>query len=142
MHRRGLASGTIRCSVVPTRMHLLIVMLLLVAHPESRSFSIGDNTTALYHFGVLVDPISEAAQKWTSLFEVCCLNQCSRFRLSDRFSSGCKRYRVFISSSMSTRRGSARYDLVFLGYALTAECRSSAPSEAFLPLQPLTPIDI
>ncbi len=35
-----------------------------------RAFSIGDNTTALYHFGVLVDPLSEAAQKWSSLFEV------------------------------------------------------------------------
>ncbi|RPD60390.1 glycosyltransferase family 24 protein [Lentinus tigrinus ALCF2SS1-7] len=33
------------------------------------AFSIGDNTTALYHFGVLVDPLSEAAQKWSSLFE-------------------------------------------------------------------------
>ncbi|KAI1789267.1 glycosyltransferase family 24 protein [Ganoderma leucocontextum] len=33
------------------------------------SFSIGDNSTAIYHFGVLVDPLSEAAQKWTSLFE-------------------------------------------------------------------------
>ncbi|TBU43432.1 glycosyltransferase family 24 protein [Dichomitus squalens] len=33
------------------------------------SFSVGDNSTAIYHFGVLVDPISSAAQKWTSLFE-------------------------------------------------------------------------
>ncbi|KAI0754012.1 glycosyltransferase family 24 protein [Daedaleopsis nitida] len=32
-------------------------------------FSVGDNTTALYHFGVLVDPLTEAAQKWASLFE-------------------------------------------------------------------------
>ena len=36
------------------------------------AFSIGDNTTALYHFGVLVDPLSEVAQKWSSLFEVRC----------------------------------------------------------------------
>ena len=34
------------------------------------SFTIGDNSTALYHFGVIVDPLSESAQKWTSLFEV------------------------------------------------------------------------
>ncbi|CDO68442.1 Glycosyltransferase Family 24 protein [Trametes cinnabarina] len=33
------------------------------------AFTIGDNTTALYHVGALIDPLSEAAQKWTSLLE-------------------------------------------------------------------------
>ncbi|KAI8974783.1 glycosyltransferase family 24 protein [Trametes punicea] len=33
------------------------------------AFTIGDNTTALYHIGALIDPLSEAAQKWTSLLE-------------------------------------------------------------------------
>ncbi|OSD04995.1 glycosyltransferase family 24 protein [Trametes coccinea BRFM310] len=33
------------------------------------AFTLGDNTTALYHIGALVDPLSESAQKWTSLLE-------------------------------------------------------------------------
>ncbi|PIL30079.1 hypothetical protein GSI_07656 [Ganoderma sinense ZZ0214-1] len=32
-------------------------------------FSIGDNSTAIYHFGLLLDPLSEVAQKYTALFE-------------------------------------------------------------------------
>lgn len=36
-----------------------------------RRSEFGDNSTALYHFGILLDPISEAAQKWSSLLEVC-----------------------------------------------------------------------
>ncbi|KAJ7513036.1 glycosyltransferase family 24 protein [Mycena galericulata] len=33
------------------------------------SFQFGDNSTALYHIAVLVDPVSEIAQKWSSLLE-------------------------------------------------------------------------
>ncbi|OSX61274.1 glycosyltransferase family 24 protein [Postia placenta MAD-698-R-SB12] len=29
----------------------------------------GDNTTAMYHFGIVLDPLSEAAQKWSSLIQ-------------------------------------------------------------------------
>ncbi|KAI0786269.1 UDP-glucose:glycoprotein glucosyltransferase-domain-containing protein [Abortiporus biennis] len=32
-------------------------------------FEFGDNSTALFHFGVLLDPLSESAQKWTSILE-------------------------------------------------------------------------
>lgn len=35
------------------------------------AFSIGDMTTALHRFAVILDPLSEQAQKYTSLFEVC-----------------------------------------------------------------------
>ena len=34
------------------------------------AFTVGDNTTALHHFAVILDPLSEQAQKYTSLFEV------------------------------------------------------------------------
>jgi hypothetical protein len=34
------------------------------------AFTIGDNTTALHHFAIILDPLSEQAQKYTSLFEV------------------------------------------------------------------------
>jgi UDP-glucose:glycoprotein glucosyltransferase len=33
------------------------------------AFTIGDNTTALHHFAVILDPLSEQAQRYTSLFE-------------------------------------------------------------------------
>ncbi|KAH9930812.1 glycosyltransferase family 24 protein [Amylocystis lapponica] len=36
---------------------------------EYTAYTFGDNSTALYHFGFLVDPLSEAAQKWSSLIE-------------------------------------------------------------------------
>ncbi|KIP02024.1 glycosyltransferase family 24 protein [Phlebiopsis gigantea 11061_1 CR5-6] len=36
---------------------------------ESTTFEYGDESTALFHFGVLLDPLSEAAQKWTALLE-------------------------------------------------------------------------
>ncbi|KZT07030.1 glycosyltransferase family 24 protein [Laetiporus sulphureus 93-53] len=32
-------------------------------------FTLGDNTTSLFNFGIFVDPLSEAAQKWSSLIE-------------------------------------------------------------------------
>ncbi|OBZ72146.1 UDP-glucose:glycoprotein glucosyltransferase, partial [Grifola frondosa] len=32
-------------------------------------FTFGDNATAFYHFGVLLDPLSEFAQRWSSLME-------------------------------------------------------------------------
>ncbi|TFY57738.1 hypothetical protein EVJ58_g6843 [Rhodofomes roseus] len=34
---------------------------------EYTAFTLGDNSTASYHFGILLDPLSEAAQKWSSL---------------------------------------------------------------------------
>jgi UDP-glucose:glycoprotein glucosyltransferase len=38
---------------------------------EFTSFEIGDNSTALYHIAVLVDPLSEQGQKWSSIIQVC-----------------------------------------------------------------------
>jgi UDP-glucose:glycoprotein glucosyltransferase len=37
----------------------------------SRAFESGDPSTALYHVAILLDPLSEAAQKWSSLLGVC-----------------------------------------------------------------------
>jgi UDP-glucose:glycoprotein glucosyltransferase len=34
------------------------------------AFTVGDNSTALHYFAVILDPLSEQAQKYTSLFEV------------------------------------------------------------------------
>ena len=34
------------------------------------TFTIGDDTTTLHHFAAILDPLSEQAQKYTSLFEV------------------------------------------------------------------------
>jgi hypothetical protein len=31
----------------------------------------GHNSTALYHVAVILDPLSETAQRWSSLLEVC-----------------------------------------------------------------------
>ena len=36
-----------------------------------RAFEYGNNATALYHIAVLVDPLSETAQKWSSIIQVC-----------------------------------------------------------------------
>ena len=36
----------------------------------TRSFEFGDNSTALYQLAVIVDPLSEAAQKWAPLLAV------------------------------------------------------------------------
>lgn len=38
-----------------------------------RSFSIGDPETALLRVTAVIDPISEQAQKWSSLLQVRCL---------------------------------------------------------------------
>ena len=40
-------------------------------------FEFGDPETAIYHFGILLDPLSETAQKWSSILEVSSLN-CKR----------------------------------------------------------------
>ncbi|KAJ3001154.1 hypothetical protein NUW54_g6613 [Trametes sanguinea] len=42
---------------------------ITVTDGTDSAFTIGDNTTALYHVGALIDPLSESAQKWTSLLE-------------------------------------------------------------------------
>ncbi|THG96572.1 hypothetical protein EW026_g5286 [Hermanssonia centrifuga] len=36
---------------------------------EYTKFEYGDNSTAFFHVGILLDPLSEAAQKWSSLLE-------------------------------------------------------------------------
>ena len=42
-----------------------------LANPSTISaFTMGDNSTALHRFVVILDPLSEQAQKYTSLFEV------------------------------------------------------------------------
>ena len=41
---------------------------------EYTSFQLGDNSTALYHIAVLVDPLSESGQKWSSIVQVCTLS--------------------------------------------------------------------
>lgn len=48
------------------------IVLLFADHSfaNDRSFSIGDPSEALVHIGVLIDPLSEPAQKWSSLLEV------------------------------------------------------------------------
>lgn len=33
-------------------------------------FEFGDNSTALYHLAVVVDPLSETAQKWSGILKV------------------------------------------------------------------------
>ena len=43
--------------------------MLTVKYCDS-GFTLGDNSTAFYHFGVIVDPLSETAQKWSSLLRV------------------------------------------------------------------------
>jgi len=43
----------------------------LIAWLVSRAFESGDPSTALYHVAILLDPLSEAAQKWSSLLGVC-----------------------------------------------------------------------
>lgn len=35
-----------------------------------RSFSVGDNSTALFQFVALLDPVSETAQRWSCLLDV------------------------------------------------------------------------
>ena len=51
--------GVIRASV-----HQLTT--LVIEFFTSR-FTFGDNSTALFNFGVVLDPLSESAQKWSSL---------------------------------------------------------------------------
>ena len=38
---------------------------------EYTSFRMGNNSTALYHIAILLDPLSEHGQKWSSIIEVC-----------------------------------------------------------------------
>ncbi|KAK7462762.1 killer toxin resistant protein [Stygiomarasmius scandens] len=40
-----------------------------ILEADHTSFQFGDNTTALYQLGVLVDPLTETAQKWSSLLQ-------------------------------------------------------------------------
>lgn len=49
--------------------HSCLRFTLTVGHCDS-GFTLGDNTTAFYNFGIIVDPLSEAAQKWSSLMQV------------------------------------------------------------------------
>ncbi|ELU41219.1 UDP-glucose:glycoprotein glucosyltransferase, putative [Rhizoctonia solani AG-1 IA] len=41
----------------------------LIGKDCSSTFEIGDNSTALFHVGLLLDPLSEPAQKWSSIVE-------------------------------------------------------------------------
>jgi UDP-glucose:glycoprotein glucosyltransferase len=52
--------------------HSYVLPLLVSINPEvaSSAFEIGDNSTALYHIVALIDPLSEVAQRWSSLLEV------------------------------------------------------------------------
>lgn len=38
--------------------------------PVFRKFEFGDEATAMFQVAVLLDPLSEAAQKWSTLMEV------------------------------------------------------------------------
>ena len=70
----------------------------------NRGFSIGDDSTATYHFGVLLDLLSEVAQKYTSLFDFSSMGLvCTDTSVTDR-----KRCRWCTSGSMSARLGSKR----------------------------------
>lgn len=50
---------------------------------DPRSIQIGDHENALYHFGVIVDPISETAQRWSGLLEL--LSSLDRVAISVHF---------------------------------------------------------
>lgn len=39
-------------------------------HLVFSSFTIGNNETAMFHFGVILNPVSDTAQKYSSLLEV------------------------------------------------------------------------
>lgn len=69
MHPTSLGSEDISFWMESTRACLRSLHIRF--GPIFRSaFNIGDNNTALYHFGVVIDPLSEAAQRWSSLMEV------------------------------------------------------------------------
>jgi UDP-glucose:glycoprotein glucosyltransferase len=51
--------------------HRICVGCLALANPSTISaFTMGDNSTALHRFVLILDPLSEQAQKYTSLCEV------------------------------------------------------------------------
>src|SRR5438477_8930889 len=50
----------VACDMLPLRQSYFL----------SRAFELGNESTALYHVAILLDPISEAAQKWSSLVKV------------------------------------------------------------------------
>jgi len=54
------STETIRKSVPP------VIASPVVDHLPSR-FVFGDRSTAIFNFGVILDPLSESAQKWSSL---------------------------------------------------------------------------
>lgn len=45
----------------------LLVIALLVVDCFPSQFTFGENSTAIFNFGVVLDPLSESAQKWSSL---------------------------------------------------------------------------
>jgi len=51
---------TIRESAPLTTVSLIVKCL-------PRRFTFGENSTAIFNFGVVLDPLSESAQKWSSL---------------------------------------------------------------------------
>ena len=68
MQCRDLGSAIINNCKATIRMcdNFQYVSLLI----ERRRFEIGDPSAALYQFGVLLDPVSESAQKWSALLVV------------------------------------------------------------------------
>jgi hypothetical protein len=70
-------------------------------------FELGDSSTAMYHFSVLLDPLSEATQKWSSLVEVSCFDDLKFIAFMDF--SGCQAFRVSPWSSTSIRGVCLRY---------------------------------
>lgn len=55
----------------------------MISEADTSSIQIGDFEDALYHFGVIVDPISETAQRWSGLLEL--LSSLDRVAISVHF---------------------------------------------------------
>ena len=45
-------------------------MRVLIRCGARRKFEFGDSERAAFHIGVVLDPVSETAQKWSALLEV------------------------------------------------------------------------
>lgn len=107
---------------------------IFTAQIRHRRFEYGDNSTALFHFGVLLDPLSEAAQKWTSLLQVC--ETCSSVTC---WMLMC-RHEVAIERSGCICRIICQPSEVYRGelpeknYFARLMCSSTAPVEEILPL--------
>ena len=61
--------GTTRCLPETIRKRLQLYYLYITHICFRRSFEFGNPDTATFHFGVLLDPLSETSQKWSALLQ-------------------------------------------------------------------------